>query len=79
MSIAPSQLASSHRSPWLSSWSSALGTRTGAAARLGHADGGALFMRVYAHAGTGEAHAALRALDAFRVAAIKWDRRDARI
>jgi integrase len=37
-----------------------------AAARLGHADGGALFMRVYAHPGAAEGEAALQALSAFR-------------
>lgn len=44
-----------------------------AAARLGHSDGGALFMRVYAHPGTTEGEAALRALEAFRSqAAVKY-------
>jgi integrase len=37
-----------------------------AAARLGHADGGALFMRVYAHPGASEGETALRASEAFR-------------
>jgi integrase len=39
---------------------------TVAAARLGHADGGALFMRVYAHPGAADANLALAALDSYR-------------
>jgi integrase len=37
-----------------------------AAARLGHADGGALFMRVYAHPGAADGLVALAALDSYR-------------
>jgi integrase len=40
-----------------------------AAARLGHADGGALFLGVYAHPGVSEGAAALRALEDFRTRA----------
>ncbi len=60
--VSPHVLRHSH-----ATWLAAAGVApTVAAARLGHADGGSLFMRVYVHPGSAEAKQALTALGAFR-------------